>query len=82
MNGVGGGLVNELRLLLMLLLNLMKGDFFSMNLSTCCGDGGGGCGGDVDAFIVSVRGIIHYGRQDCHSCVDSANVCYAFSPNP
>ncbi len=53
MNGVGGGLVNELRLLL-LLLNLMEGDFFSMNLSTCCGDGGGGCGGDVGAFIDSL----------------------------
>ncbi len=64
-NGVGGGLVNELRLLL-LLLNLMEGDFFSMNLSKCCGDGVGGCGGDVGAVIVSVRGILLFGLQDCH----------------
>ncbi len=66
MNGVGGGLVNELRLLLMLLLNLMKGDFFSMSLSKCCGDRGGGCGGDVGALTVSVRGIIHFRLRDCH----------------
>ncbi len=79
MNGAGGGHVNEVRLLL--LLNLMEGDFFSMNLSKCCGDRGGGrCGGGAGAFVVSVCDIIHSGLQDCHSCVGSANLCYAFSP--
>ncbi len=61
MNGAGGGLR-----LLLLLLNLMEGDFFSMNLSKFCGDGGGGCGGDVGALIVPVRGILLFGLQDCH----------------
>ncbi len=65
MNGAGGGLDNELRLLL-LFLNLMEGDFVSMNLSKCCGDRGGGCGGDVGALIVPVRGILLFGLQDCH----------------
>ncbi len=37
-----------------------------MNLSKCCGDGVGGCGGDVGAVIVSVRGILHFGLQECH----------------
>ncbi len=45
----------------------------------CCGGGGGGFGGDEDAFIDSVRGIIHFGLQDCHSCVGSGHVCYFFS---
>ncbi len=37
-----------------------------MNLSKCCGERGGGCGGDVGALTASVRGIIHFGLQDCH----------------
>ncbi len=37
-----------------------------MNLSKCCGDGVGGCGGDVGALTASVRGIIHFGLQDCN----------------
>ncbi len=68
MIGAGGGLR-----LLLLLLNLMEGDFFSMNLSKCCGDRGG-CGGDVGAFIVSVRGILLFGLQDSHICANCG--CY------